>query len=229
MQKITKILHNTIVNFFDKSIPYSQKTYSQEGEDIILANLLNGKKNGFYVDIGAHHPFRFSNTYFFYNLGWRGINIDATPGSMSLFNKYRPRDINIETAIGNSSNKTNYYIFNEPALNSFSSTLSNQRHKIASYKLEKTIKLSTQKLSQVLDKNLPTNTKIDFMSIDVEGHEHKVITSNNWHKYQPTYLLIEILITSLKDLKKNKTHQLITKNKYSIIAITGRTIIYKKS
>ncbi|MFA7355121.1 MAG: SAM-dependent methyltransferase, partial [Sulfurimonadaceae bacterium] len=80
-------------NYFDG---YALKSYSQEGEDMILRRLFEQQPNGFYVDVGAHHPKRFSNTYFFYKKGWRGINIDAMPNSMELFNKIRPRDINIE-------------------------------------------------------------------------------------------------------------------------------------
>ncbi len=53
----------------------------------------NPHYKGFYVDIGAHHPFRYSNTQFFYEKGWRGINIDATPGSMDRFKDFRPEDI----------------------------------------------------------------------------------------------------------------------------------------
>ena len=59
-----------------------QYSFSQEGEDLVLARIFEGKKNGFYVDIGAHHPTRFSNTHYFYRRGWSGINIDAMPGSM---------------------------------------------------------------------------------------------------------------------------------------------------
>ncbi|WP_233706612.1 FkbM family methyltransferase, partial [Helicobacter marmotae] len=82
---------------------YRHASYSIEGEDRILSALMGDKegKSGFYVDVGAHHPFRYSNTYLFYTWGWMGINIDATPGSMAAFRKHRPRDINIECAIGN--------------------------------------------------------------------------------------------------------------------------------
>ena len=59
--------------------------FSQEGEDVILRRIFEDQKNGFYIDIGAHHPKRFSNTYYFYDRGWEGINIDATPGSMKFF------------------------------------------------------------------------------------------------------------------------------------------------
>ena len=80
---------------------YMNPSYSIEGEDRIVRALLWEKHDkGFYVDVGAHHPFRFSNTYLFYTQGWSGINIDATPGSMKAFNKYRPRDINLEVGVG---------------------------------------------------------------------------------------------------------------------------------
>src|SRR6186713_1276577 len=77
---------------FDK---YYSISYSQEGEDLILKRFFSEKSGGFYVDVGAHHPKRFSNTYMFYKEGWSGINIDAMPGSMKLFNKVRSKDINL--------------------------------------------------------------------------------------------------------------------------------------
>jgi len=69
---------------------YALKSYSQEGEDMILRRIFEDNETGFYVDVGAHHPARFSNTNYFYKRGWRGLNIDAMPGSMSKFKKYRP-------------------------------------------------------------------------------------------------------------------------------------------
>lgn len=78
---------------------FHTKSYALQGEDLILREFFEYAKNGFYVDVGAHHPFRFSNTYLFYQSGWRGINIDAMPGSMKLFNRFRPKDINIECGV----------------------------------------------------------------------------------------------------------------------------------
>lgn len=86
---------------------------------MILRRIFENVENGFYVDVGAHHPKRFSNTFYFYKKGWSGINIDAMPGSMSLFNKIRPRDINIEAAVSNEKEEVIFYIFNEVALNTF--------------------------------------------------------------------------------------------------------------
>ena len=66
------------------NLKYLNCSYSQEGEDMVLARYLEGQKNGFYVDVGAHHPFRFSNTYHFYLKGWHGVNIDPLWGMMNF-------------------------------------------------------------------------------------------------------------------------------------------------
>src|SRR4051794_14772116 len=71
---------------------FPKASYSQEGEDMILRRFFEEHGKGFYVDVGAHHPKRFSNTYSFYKQGWSGINIDAMPGSMARFRRVRPRD-----------------------------------------------------------------------------------------------------------------------------------------
>ena len=190
---------------------------------------MGNKMGGFYVDVGAHHPFRFSNTYYFYKKGWKGINIDATPGSMVQFDKYRPRDINLEIPIANNNQKIDYYIFDEPALNGFSATLSKNRDKNTPYKIKTIVKLKTQKLSQVLDKYLPMGTVIDFLTIDVEGYEQAVLTSNNWVKYQPKFILVEILFSRIDNVQNSQIYKFLTKKQYSLIAITGRTFIFKKT
>lgn len=47
----------------EKGHSHLNESYSQHGEDVILVSLFNYKKDGFYVDVGAHHPYRFSNTH----------------------------------------------------------------------------------------------------------------------------------------------------------------------
>ena len=98
---LPRFLYETLRDFKNLYITrFATKSYSQEGEDLLLRRIFEHQKIGFYVDVGAHHPFRFSNTYLLYKRGWRGINIDAMPGSMRLFRKFRPRDTNIECGVG---------------------------------------------------------------------------------------------------------------------------------
>lgn len=221
-----KTLRNILFIFAIKIRGYLFGSYSQEGEDKILKNYFKPNKKGFYVDVGAHHPIRFSNTYLFYKKGWCGINIDATPGSMRLFNLLRPRDINIECPVSNTNNKINYYLFDEPALNSFSSKLSKERIDHTKYRIKKIIKLKPKKLSEILDEKLIPHTKIDFMTIDVEGLEYNVLVSNNWNKYKPEYLLVEILQANTSS-GKDKVYIFLKDKGYRSVKRVGRTVIFK--
>jgi FkbM family methyltransferase len=174
---------------------YCQSSYAQEGEDRLLLPLLGFPKRvetGFYVDVGAHHPERFSNTFLFYEMGWHGINIDAMPGSMNGFMRSRPRDINVEAAVAEEVGSLTFYEFNEPALNGFSKDLAEQRAgQLYDWKIIRERRLTTVPLSQLLEKHLPREQKIDFMSIDVEGLDLEVLRSNDWEKFRPSILLVE--------------------------------------
>lgn len=212
-------------NYFDG---YALKSYSQEGEDMILKRLFEGEENGFYIDVGAHHPKRFSNTNFFYKKGWRGINIDAMPGSMEIFNKQRPRDINIEQPISDKQHTLCYYAFNEPALNGFSKKLSDSRDGLASYKVIFTKELQTVTLNSVLETHLPDNIKkIDFLTIDVEGLDFQVLKSINLKKYRPKVILVEILGSSLSDLYDNEVSRYLENQGYKVYAKAVNTVIFK--
>ncbi len=161
---------------------HARESYSQEGEDLIIMREFEHSKTGFYVDIGAYHPKRFSNTYLFYKKGWKGINVDARPGSMKNFNKIRPRDINLEIPVSDKKENLIFYTFNEPAVSGFLEELSVERTKQEGYKIVKSEKMETKTLVDILDKYMPKDTQIDFLTIDVEGFDYKVLKSNNWNK-----------------------------------------------
>lgn len=231
LSSIKRIVPKAIKDFVHFNIldGHALKSYSQEGEDMILCRFFAEKPKGFYVDVGAHHPKRFSNTFLFYKLGWSGINIDAMPGSMEQFKRTRPRDINLEMPVGTGQNSLTYYIFNETALNSFDSRLSQDRvSTLDSYHIERTIKLDTKSLHSILDEYLPPNTPIDFMSIDVEGMDLEVLRSNNWSKYRPEIVLVEILDMSLSDIKSSDTNKFMESCGYEIYAKTVNTVFFKR-
>lgn len=205
---------------------YALKSYSQEGEDMILRRIFECQKKGFYVDVGAHHPKRFSNTYYFYKQGWSGINIDAMPGSMKAFDRCRPRDINLEIPISDKKQPLTYYAFNEPALNGFSKELSESRNGKGNYYIKFTKKIETIPLNQVLDTYLPKNQQIDFLSIDVEGLDFIVLKSNDFSTYKPKIILIEILGSTLSRIEQNKINIYLKKFGYSIYAKAVNTVLF---
>jgi FkbM family methyltransferase len=210
--------------FFDG---HAVKSYSQEGEDLVLARILGNLNisTGFFVDIGAHHPTRFSNTYFFYCKGWRGINVDAFPGTKSLFERMRPRDISIECGVGAQKGKLKYFSFNEPALNTFSEQEAAKKN-IAPYHIVETLEIPVVTLKQILDENLPKGTQIDFMTIDAEGFDHEVISSNDWNLYRPRVILIELLNTEMEKLGTHPTSQLLHSHNYRAFAKSYNTFFF---
>ena len=222
-------LKKIILKYFHPDYFQSYRSYSQEGEDMVLRSFYEGKKGykGFYIDIGAHHPYRFSNTMYFYKHGWKGINIEPTPTVIKLFKILRKRDITLNIGIAANRQKLKFYCFNEPALNGFSEELSNERNEHSKYKILKTIDIDTYSLEEVLDTYLPANQPIDFLSIDVEGLDFQVLKSNNWEKYQPQYILIEDRI-AVKKLEGSEIYTYLNNKGYELVAKTLRTLFFKK-
>lgn len=208
--------------------PYGQQSYAQEGEDILLFRYIgNNKSQGFYVDVGAHHPKRFSNTYYFYKQGWRGINIEPTPTNFELFKKERALDINLNVGVSNKEGYKTFYMFNEPALNTFSDEQKNMYQNIPSYVVQKVIEVKVQPLSYILDKYLPQNTEIDFLSIDVEGWDLEVLQSNNWTRYCPKFILIEDKGHSLRSVLNSPILSFLEERSYVAMAKTFNTLLFK--
>jgi FkbM family methyltransferase len=166
-------------------------SFSSAGEDMILRHLVGADKmQGFFVDVGAFHPTLFSNTYFFYLNGWRGINVEARPGSKKLFDKVRPGDVNLEVGISKQSGAMTYYFIGEDStMNSFSRDFLEQIEMLDQVKAE--ISVPMLPLAQVLETHVPTGQAIDFMNVDVEGHDFEVLESNDWKRFRPRFIVVE--------------------------------------
>jgi FkbM family methyltransferase len=230
---IAFLLPNKIKFFISECVKtdyayFNKTSFSQEGEDLIVERLFQGKNHGIYVDVGAHHPYRYSNTFKFYLKGWHGVNIDAMPGSMDLFNKCRPKDINIETAVAEEQNTLFFYIFNDLALNTFDTDVVKIYDGSKDFYVVEKKEIKTMRLSDILDKHLRNNEKIDFMSIDVEGFDLSVLKSNNWEKFKPLVILIEILnIESIIDIQSHEIYNFLITKRYKLFSRTVNTFVFK--
>lgn len=202
-----------------------RRSFSQEGEDLILGRYFESRRTGFYVDVGAHHPFRFSNTYFFFLQGWRGLNIDASPGAMARFRRFRPGDINLEMGVGERSTNIPFYMFDEPALNTFDSDLANERNR-PPRQIVRTVNLPVEPLGTILDKNLPPQQRIDFLSIDVEGKDLEVLRSNNWQAFRPEIVVVETMSENIDALSHSPHHQFMLACGYAALAKSIHSSFY---
>lgn len=203
--------------------------YSQWGEDLFVHHTIMEEKedpnNGFYVDIGAYHPFRYSNTYFAYKKGWKGICVEPNPEVKELFLKYRERDICFHCGISDSPRDSlDYYMFEEPAYNGFFSEQMLKEIGNGSVRCLRKIKVPVYSLKEILKACQVDD--IDYMSVDVECMELDVLKSNDWNKYRPRRLLIEQLET--KNIELSPVCRYLENVGYEFEAVLGVTVVYKR-
>lgn len=170
------------------TIPDSQDgpmiSYAQNGEDVLLARALKGQTEGFYIDVGANDPVADSVTKFFYDRGFRGINIE--PGR--VFDKLaleRPRDINLQIALSNREGECTFYEF--PDSDALSTLSAYVPARTSLPYIERTTVVAT--LAGICEKHVQGT--IDFLKIDVEGHEPEVIAGGDWRRWRPRIVVVE--------------------------------------
>lgn len=216
---------------------YYRVSFAQEGEDLLLLSLFEGQSSGFYVDVGAHHPRRYSNTLALYNRGWSGINIDAMPGSMQPFRETRARDINLELAISDERRVLTYYEFSEPALNGFDPDLARRRaghvpagqSPEAAFRIVAERQIQTVTLAEVLTEHLPAGREIDVLTVDVEGLDFSVLASNDWRRFRPTVILVEDPdVVSLDALAGSRVARFLRERGYVPLCKTRLTLFFAR-
>lgn len=203
-------------------------SFSQTGEDMVIDAFTGGKKNGFYVDVGAHHPIRYSNTLHFYLKGWKGINIDPIPGIMDDFKKFRPKDINLEIAIGDSG-CCDYYIFQDNAFNTLDKSAADKVIESDLSKLMSVSKISKIPIKTIFDKYINNDQEIDLLTIDAEGLDLEILKTNDWEKYRPEIICIEHSGSISSSDDKESPNLFLSKHGYKIIGQTLLSEIYKKN
>ncbi len=184
------------------------------GEDIFVRRFFKKSKNGIYVDVGSYHPIKGSLTYDLFKNNWSGINIDLSKISVDLFKILRPKDINIRAAITDHDGKTFYYE-NSPI---------NQQNSILENPNAKKIEIECFKLNSILD--MYKIEKIDYLNIDTEGNEFKVISTFDFRRFEPTLISIEFNDYDIDNLVNSDIDQLLKENGYKLISKFGVTCFY---
>ena len=196
---------------------------------MVLRSLTRDRPTGFYVDVGAHHPFYYSNTFHFYSKGWRGVNIDAVPGSMQLFREIRPRDVNLEACVGTPGRSVEFAIFEEQALNTMDAEVASKLVQQNRSRLLSKQKMQTESLARILEQHVPRGRTIDFLSVDVEGADLEVLQSNDWEQFRPEFIVVESHGTQLLEINQVPVAGFLAAQRYTPIAATGPSLIFVRS
>ena len=199
----------------------ARETFSVFGEDLFLRDLLSAKLSpnkspGFFVDVGCHHPTEGNNSYFFYARGWRGINLDGNADLIALYHKQRPRDISLCTLVSDQEREVDFYLMG--VVSSMDATFMTENKEQWDYSKTKKLKLRTQTLTHILDQHLPKNQPIDFLSVDVEGHDLQVLQSLDFSRYLPSIIVVELFFArSIEDAKQHPITYHLTAQGYQLV------------
>lgn len=188
-------------------------TYSQTGEDRIVMDLLKGTYNGFYVEVGSNHPTRYSNTFAFYCNGWRGIAIDANADLIAQHRYLRKRDIPVCAAISNVEEEVVFVEYDMHQLSAISQSATTVPA-LSEHKIKNETRLQTVTLTNVLQEYMPNGVTIDFLSIDVEGHDLNVLQSLDLGQFRPKVVVIEMHDFRLETYDTHPIYQHLTDRGY---------------
>ncbi|UPJ51733.1 FkbM family methyltransferase [Bradyrhizobium sp. 200] len=206
------LLHNrNTPRFSREEIRNLRLSFSQFGEDVGLDKWFDDFfqiRRGVYVDVGAFHPIRYSNTLLLYKKGWRGVNIDMNADKIALFKKLRPNDVNVHAAVNNASGTAR-------ALHS---------GLIEEMIFDPDGDVPVRRLNEILAET--PYRRIDYLDIDCEGHDYDALQSIDLDLYQPKVITIEALETEaasrLDDYLSTKGYSLKEKFHYTLLFVRDK-------
>jgi len=162
-----------------------------------------------------------SNTYIFEQIGWKGICIEPQPDVYKILKMYRKCDC-YNVAISSKANESVDFFkatINASGLSGLNEGMSESHKQRAKEhgKIE-IIQVKTMTFDEIMA-NYPNKTHIDFLSLDVEGHEIPILETINFNKYSFGFLTIE-----KNDPEKLK--EIMKKNGYRFFMEIGADIMF---
>lgn len=175
-----------------------KESFSQSGEDMI-ADFIFGAiqiQHPTYLDLGAHHPRRYSNTHHFYRSGSRGVNVEADPSLHERFIMERPSDINLNVGVGvGNAGVLPFYVMSVPTLNTFSKEEADRCVAMGTHEISDVIEVPLRDVNDIIQEYF-AGTAPDFMSIDVEGLDLEIVKAIDFERYRPVVICVETITFS---------------------------------
>ncbi len=192
--------------FFEWAALFRRPSFSQLGEDGILQAIVklcpNIPKN--YVDVGANHPAKFSNSFLFYIRGLRGVTIEPNPALVELHRVLRPEDTQVCAAVSDNSRDVDFLFANTDEISAIVGS-----EKRTSLPDGRIVRMRTETLKEILDRVWPQPFEIGFLMVDCEGHDLFVLRSHDWERRQPWVVVVEDVTGETSDFLKSKGYFLV--------------------
>jgi FkbM family methyltransferase len=176
-----------------KNINVAETYYSQFGEDRILAEIFNQKTSGLCVEVGANDGVNDSNTMYFEKAGWNCILVEPNPVLCKMIRASRS-SVLFELAASDKAGDVTLFVAEGAERAHGVSTINageDELNKIKSYGFTyREVKVQTKTLDEILS-GLKPGSEIDFISVDVEGHELEVLSGFSLERWRPAVILVE--------------------------------------
>lgn len=202
-------------------------TFSQDGEDLALLFLVS-QSPGRYLDIGAHHPDRFSNTRMLYDRGWRGVNVEANPKLIKEFLKKRPEDLTLNVCVG-TKHKYTFTIFDEPAISTVNLDWKKKFLELK-YTVDSEIEIEGISLYELITEHFASGD-LTLLLIDAEGSDFDILMSGDFRRLplalHPEWILVETSLPVLSALQESSIKYLV-ENQYEPILVLPRATVLRK-
>lgn len=163
-------------------------SYAQNFEDVVLDRVFHDVEHGRYIDVGAFDPTNDSVTRHFYDRGWSGVNIEPVERFHRRFVVERPRDTNLNVAVGGSAGTVEFHEWGDSGLSTYRETFDAALAAALPFERRSyTVPLTTlAAITAGLD-----GRPIDFLKVDVEGAERDVLRGAEWRAFRPRVVVVE--------------------------------------
>jgi len=178
-----------------KELRAMRVSYSQFGEDLVVRTHFTGDFDnsiGRFIDVGAFHPSKYSNTMLLSQLGWRGINIDCEPAKIARFEKLRPQDHNICAAVGEAPGEMIYLEYPSEGLTN--RIVDSGEKNLLSSIGEKPLKVNpirVMTLTHIIEQSVFRGQHFHYLNVDCEGQDLSVLKGLDFSRYSPELITVE--------------------------------------
>lgn len=199
-------------------------SYAQNLEDVMIARLFPSDHHGFYIDIGAADPVRLSVTKHLYDRGWQGVNVEPLPRFFARLTAARPRDVNLQAAVGTAAGRQPFFEIVEQPENSTGAP-----HVMAALRQQgrtvETHDVTCIGLAEICERHAADRV-IDFMKIDVEGSERDVLDSADWRRFHPVLVIVEAVAVNGREEIWTGWEDVLTGHDYDKVWFDGLNNFY---
>jgi FkbM family methyltransferase len=197
-------------------------SYARNFEDVMLWRALKHVEGGRYIDVGAGLPDEHSVTRAFYERAWHGINIDPNPSHWRRLAGARPRDLNLDLALGAEAGQLTLFEVEGTDFSTLDAGIADKHRVAGRIVRERAVQVHT--LAEILFDRSPE--QVHFLKIDAAGAERGVLAGANFRQFRPWIVLVEATRPLSTEASHDKWQDLLIAADYRFAWFDGLNRFY---